>query len=154
MTLNPAYGDGTGVILSAPVIKVGADGQSFELNGLDYEDIDSPVGPMTATVPVTGKYLVNYQAHFLCDNSDAVVEVSLRIKIGATPVANSEVIAFRAESASLHGDERLGAAGTMALSLTEGDVVEMQANASANTGVTSVTGNTLGRTKLELIHYG
>jgi len=154
MTLPPAYGSGAGITLSAPVIKVGANNQSYELDGLVFEDIDSPVGPMTVTVPVTGKYIVHYQAHFLCDNADAVVECAIGLKIDTTAVPNSEVIAFRAESASLHGDERLGCAGQMALTLTEGEVVEMQAWASANTGVTSITGNVFGRTKLEIIHYG
>lgn len=153
MTLPPAYGAG-GVTLSAPVIKVGANNQSFELNGLVLEDIDAPVGPMTVTVPATGKYLVNYQAQILCDNADVVVEIALGLKIDATAVPDSEVMGQRCESASLHGDERFGICGQMALTLTEGEVVEMQAWASANAGVTSVTSNVFGKTKLEIIHYG
>lgn len=154
MTLEAAYGAGGGVTLEDPVIKVGANGQSYELDGLIFEDIDSPVGPIAVTAPATGKYIINYTAQFLCDNADAVVEILIGIKVDTTFVPNSEVMGQRCESGSSMGDERFGVSGTMTLTLTEGEVVEMQAWATANTGTTSVTSNAFGRTKIEIIHYG
>ena len=151
MTLLPAYGS-AGFTPSAPVVKLGADSTTFELNGLALEDIDSPVGPITVIVPATGTYLVLYQAQILCDNADAAVETAIGLKIDSTPVALSEVNAYRAESGSSMGDERMGVSGSMTLALVKDEVVEMQAYASANTGVTQVASNVFGRTKLEIIH--
>jgi len=151
MTLLPAYGAAP-FTPQAPVVKVGADATTFELNGLALEDIDSPVGPMQVTCPATGRYLVLYQAQILCDNADVAVEITIALKIDAVAVALSEVNVYRAESGSSMGDERMGASGQMTLILVKDEVVEMQASASANTGVTSVASNVFGRTRLEIVH--
>jgi hypothetical protein len=120
-----------------------------------WTDIGGTVGRVRATAPATGTYLVHYQVYGTASGTSGNADLAMRLTKDGSPVADSIAAIGRIDSTVNPTTDRFAASGLMALSLTQGEEIEIEVVKTETVAHTIrvETDGSRGTTKLELIHY-